>query len=368
MMRQTWVLPVLTAALAFAGPAPHNTFEDLSKQAAARDANRPAEAMDLYRKALKLKPSWKEGLWFLATLQYESDQYTDCRDTLRRMVLLDPTAGPAFGVLGLCEHETHQYDRALEHLKRSFALGMTGTTQMEEVLRFHEALLLTRAGEYEAALSRYVWFARVTKDTPQVVEGIGLAALRKPMLPGEYPPAEREFILTVGRAMYEAMARHPKIAEQAFEDLIVRYSDKPNVHYLYASFLLSSNADLAVEEFKRELEISPTHVPAMVALSLEYLRRNEAASGLAVARKAVKVAPDSFAAHNALGRLLLETGDAKGAIEHLELATKMEPNSPQNHIALSQAYAKAGRSEDAKREREKFLALRKELDAASRPQ
>jgi Flp pilus assembly protein TadD len=64
----------------------------------------------------------------------------------------------------------------------------------------------------------------------------------------------------------------------------------------------------------------------------------------------------------------LESGDVPGAIQKLELATKLEPNSPQNHIALSQAYAKAGRAEDAKRERERFLALRKEIDAVSKPQ
>ena len=360
---------LLTLAIAAAATTPQPGFEQLSKRAdAARQANRSSEAIDLYRKALKLRPEWKEGLWFLATLEYEADQFPGCRDTLRRLVGIDETAGPAFGLLGLCEYETREYDRALSHLKKWVVLGMAGPEQMQEVLRFHEALLLTRAGEYEVALSRYVWFARVTKDTPQIIEAIGLAALRKPMLPNEYPPGERELVLAAGRAMYEALARHPKSAEQAFQDLVTRYSDTPNVHYLYASYLLSSNADLAVEEFKRELESSPAHVPAMIALAVEYLKRNDVASGLVFAKKAAETAPDSFAAQNALGRLLLESGDVKGAIEKLELATKLEPNSPQNHIALSQAYAKAGRTDDAKREREKFLALRKEIDALSKPQ
>src|SRR5581483_817126 len=201
--------------------------------------------------------------------------------------------------------------------------------------------------------------------TPSLIEAVGLAALRMPLLPQEYPPQDRELVLTAGRASFEAIARRPQTAEAAFHDLMIRYADRPNVHYLYGTYLLSSNPDEAVNQFKAELEIEPQNVPCLVNLSLEYLRRGDAAAGVPYAQKAVQYAPGSFPGHNALGRLLVETNDLKGGIEQLEIATRLDPESPQNHIALATAYAKAGRTEDAKRERQLFLDLRKELDAAA---
>jgi hypothetical protein len=41
----------------------------------------------------------------------------------------------------------------------------------------------------------------------------------------------------------------------------------------------------------------------------------------------------------------------------------LAPASPQVRIALATAYAKAGRKDDAARERQEFLKLRKEVDA-----
>jgi len=37
------------------------------------------------------------------------------------------------------------------------------------------------------------------------------------------------------------------------------YPDAPNVHYAYGVFLMNQDADAALKEFRRELEISPSH-------------------------------------------------------------------------------------------------------------
>jgi len=51
-----------SAAQAPAPSAP--SFATLSTQAqTARDANQFEKAVDLYKRALKLKPNWEDGLW-----------------------------------------------------------------------------------------------------------------------------------------------------------------------------------------------------------------------------------------------------------------------------------------------------------------
>jgi len=63
-------------------------------------------------------------------------------------------------------------------------------------------------------------------------------------------------------------------------------------------------------------------------------------------------------AHNALGRALVESGDLDNGIKELELSKQQAPGSPQTRIALASAYARAGRNEDAARERAEFLKLK----------
>ena len=73
--------------------------------------------------------------------------------------------------------------------------------------------------------------------------------------------------------------------------------------------------------------------------------------------QAVAAAPNAFAARKALGQALLDTGDVEGAIRELELGIKLAPQSPGLHFTLAKAYQRAGRLDDAARERAEFTRL-----------
>jgi Flp pilus assembly protein TadD len=178
--------------------------------------------------------------------------------------------------------------------------------------------------------------------------------------------------MDVGRVMYDATAlRTTAVLMSAaevgteFKILVDKYPETPNIHYLYGSFLMFADADSGLREIKRELEISPAHVPAMVTIAHEYIQRKDFQAALPYAQKAVEVEPQSFAARTIFGRVLVEGDlDSKRGVEELEKARTLAPGSPQVRIALASAYAKIGRKEDAARERREFLKLRQEVDAA----
>jgi choline-sulfatase len=67
--------------------------------------------------------------------------------------------------------------------------------------------------------------------------------------------------------------------------------------------------------------------------------------------KAIELQPESAWAHYEIGATLLKTGDFKTAIVHLEIAAGRLPGFSPAHLALAEAYDHVGRSEDAKRER-----------------
>jgi tetratricopeptide (TPR) repeat protein len=265
-------------------------------------------------------------------------------------------------MLGLCLFQTGEYERAGVALQRGRSLGVNDNSELAGVVRYHTALLYIRFEYFENAFDVLSEFLRVGNDSPKVVEAFGLTMLRMPYLPTEIPAAQREKILIAGQAGLNMAARRQDQARAAFDTLLAQYPNDPNVHYAFGVFMLSQDADVALKEFKRELEISPNHYAAMTQMAFEYMKRDQYNDALPLAEKAVQLAPKLYAARNVLGRVLLELGQVDRSIKELEEGVKLAPSSPEMHFALARAYTRAGRKDDATRERETFKKLQDEYN------
>lgn len=340
-----------------------DAFERVSKEAGeARQQNRVAAATGLYRQAVKLRPSWAQGWWFLGELLYDQDQYPEARDALRRLVSIDHKAGPGFALLGLCEYETKEYARALDDINEGRRLGLGEDPQARRVVLFHAMLLLTRFQRYDSALQVLEKVLRSGDATPAVIQAAGLAGLRRPLLPEDVPAADKGLIDAAGQAVCAVAGKRPADAQKYFAELLARYPKAPNVHYLYGTFLLPGDEEAGVREFEKELELNPKQAEVLATLALEYEKRGDSAKAIAYARRAVDAAPDFFAAHGVLGRLLANAGEVEKGIHELEIARQQAPDSPQVHFSLAAAYAMAGRKADAARERAEFVRLKQLAD------
>ena len=338
-------------------------FEHFVKQAdEARLAERFEDAIRLYGEALKIKPKWPDGWWYVGAIFYQKDLYSQARDAFQNLVALEPERGPAWAMLGLCLFQTGEYERAAVALQRGRSLGVIDNSELAGVVRYHTALLYIRFEYFENAFDVLSEFLRVGNDSPKVIEAFGLTMLRLPYLPKEIPAAQREKILIAGQAGLNMAARRQDQARAAFDTLLSQYPNDPNVHYGFGVFMLSQDADVALKEFKRELEISPNHHAAMTQMAFEYMKRDQFNDALPLAEKAVQLAPKLYAARNVLGRVLLELGQVDRSIKELEEGVKLAPASPEMHFALARAYTRAGRKQDAARERETFKKLQDEYN------
>jgi tetratricopeptide (TPR) repeat protein len=338
-------------------------FERFVRQAdEARLAARLDDAISLYGKALNIKPKWPEGWWYVGAIFYEKDVYPQARDAFQNLVALEPERAPAWGMLGLCLFQTGEYERAASALQRARTIGINDNAELAGVVRYHIALLYIRFEYFENAFDMLAELLRSGNASPKVIEAFGLTMLRMPYLPKEIPAAQREKILIAGQAGINMAARRQEQARAAFDTLLAQYPNDPNVHYAFGVFMLSQDADVALKEFKRELEISPNHFPSMVQMAFEYLKRDQYNEALPLAEKAVQLAPKLYAARNVLGRVLLELGQVDRSIKELEEGVKLAPSSPEMHFALARAYTRAGRKEDAARERETFKKLQDEFN------
>jgi tetratricopeptide (TPR) repeat protein len=341
------------------------SFQQLSRAAErARQANRDDEAIRLYRQALKMKPDWDEGLWNLCSLLYEQEKYPEARDRLRHFVADQPKAGMAWALLGLSEFQTREYARALDHLRQAMTLGTGGSQGMARSVFYYAAVLLTRFEMYDQSQSLLFEMARSGQAESFLVEPVGLAVLRMPLLPTEAPSDRREMVRLAGEAALAVDDQHQDNAEKLFRQMTATYPNEPGVHFLFGTFLINVRPEEGIREMQRELEISPFHVPVRVRLAEEYVKEGKLDLGLSLAEEAVKLDPKDASTHMAYGEALIAKGDPSGGIRELERARDQAPEIVKIRWALFRAYSAVGRSEDARQEK---AAIEKLIQPPAQP-
>jgi tetratricopeptide (TPR) repeat protein len=361
-----WLFFVLLSPFSTGAQENSPTFDDLILRAsAAREQNNIRQAIELYSQAVNLNPKWPDGWWFLGSLQYGADAYAAARDALTRYLELTPNAGPALALRGLCEFETTEYPQSLKDIQQALSLGAANQPRNEKILRYHEALLLTRTGKFEEALQRYGLLAKNAPANPELLAAIGLAGLRTPLLPKEIAANQMDLFVAAGNGTFQFMSGDKVKAKQAFQDFFKRFPKEPNAHYLYGYLLFPTDPDEAVTEFKREVEVSPTNPFAQAVLAWDSLFRNNPSEALQYAQKAAATAPELPVAQLVLGRSLVETGNIEDGTKHLEKALQLEPGNIEIHLALVKAYSESGRKVDARRERLLCLQITQEETAQS---
>lgn len=336
------------------------SFDDLAaRAAAARDQQDIPLAIELYRKAELLKPDWAEGWFYLGLLQYEGNQFPEAIDAFNHLLRLQPTASPALALRGLCEFETGAYDDSLRDLDMAVAHGAANEPHNEQIIRFHLAQLLARAGRFQDALDQYKFFATKHVDAPDLLLGIGLAGLRVATLPKDVPASDREIYQAAGQPGYALLAEESDRADDLFRQLFAHYPNTPNLHLFYGVLLSSHDPALAADEFRTEATLFPGNETARALLAFTLVIAGRYSEALPEAEHAYSVAPDMEMAQLALGRSLVETGDAKRGADLLNLVLKTDPNNLEAHLGRVSIYSRTGRREEANRERLLCLGLPK---------
>jgi tetratricopeptide (TPR) repeat protein len=313
--------------------------------------------MELYRKALGIDPRWQDGWWFLGLLQYGSGAYAAASDAMSRLLALQPDAGPALAIRGLCEFETGDYTHSLADIQKGLAFGAADDARHEQILFYHEAILLTRLEKFSDALKVYSVFAEHKLSSPDLLVAIGLAGLRIPLLPKDAAGDQQALLTSVGDATFKFMGGDQKAAQQAFNDLFERFPTARNAHFHYGNLLLAFGPEAAAPQFKKELEVAPDNAEARILLAWSLLMQNRADEALPYARRIAQEEPERAASQLILGRALLDTGNIAAAIEHLQHGIKLQPDNIEIHIASAKAYSKSGRDDDARRERALCLQI-----------
>ncbi len=353
----------LASAASVAGDAqapaepPPSSFEQMKAKAeAARDTDQIEEALRYYNQLLKMRPEWAEGWWHIGALNYDRDQYSPARDGFAKFVVLEPENGQGWGMLGLCEYQLGQHVNALQHLVKARTLGLGGNEELARVVRFHQALLLNLGEQFEAAMTILRGFALQNRESPAVLDAMGLSVLRIPGPVSSLTTEDQAMVRQFGKAAFLRVQDKQPDALRMFEELEAKYRGRPNVAYAYAVALVkeTEGREKALEQFKKELERDPNHVPAMLQYGFESLAQDRPDQALPYAKKAAELMPKSFVPFYLQGQIYLKLNDLALAVRMLEEARLLAPASSKVLYSLALAYRRAGRSEDAAKTRAEF--------------
>jgi tetratricopeptide (TPR) repeat protein len=349
-------------------PPPAGAGTAAERADAARLANRPDEAIPLYRAALASNPEWAEGWFHLGTLLYAQDDCGGAVSAFERAASLAPTTGTPRVMLGLCQFQLGRGDDALANLQKGRALGISADPQLRRVVQYHEALLLLERDEFERAQETLDSLSAEAVDEPAVLVALGQAVLRvRPAAMETGDAAQRDLLIRAGRAEHLAARKKFEESRQAYEQLAADFPHLRNVQYAVGRFFASiAQPERAVAAYERELERFPDHVPARLGIAAIKAETDPAAA-LPYAEEAVRLNPNIALGHYLLGSLLLRTGGDLGrAIAALETAERSVRDDPGLYYALGRAYARAGRPDDAARARDVFKRLTDAQQAAAR--
>jgi len=248
-----------------------------SRADAARDADRSGEAIALYQKALALRPGWGAGWWSLAMLQYDQKAFRPAAEAFQKASALSPKNGVARVMLGLSEFELGQDAAALRHIQEGRELGLPDDPQLNNVVLYHEGVLLRRKGMFKEALQRLhsVCFAGV--QNPDLVQSLGMVALWRSD-PRPASGTDAEVVARVGRA--ECLAGQKKFdeARQIYAAVVRDQPHFPNLHYAYGWFLIGiEDMPAGHAEMEEEVKNNPRNVMARLQIAATRYKVDSAA-------------------------------------------------------------------------------------------
>ncbi len=272
-------------------------------------------------------------------------------------------------MLGLCQYQLNLNDRAMANIKAAKDLGIRKEEQLENVLQYHEGMLLLRKGDYERAIevtatARLKGRAeRSLRHGPRHGSAFNVAQKRART---RNRPSDRLSSAPAAPST-DSLLKKTDDAKKEYLALTQEFPDFPNVHYAFGRFLLTiQDTEEAVPAFQEEIKRNPTHIRARMQIAATHYRVDSAdwhsvrcRSGQARAEISVRTLSSRACSISILVMSPMRFRNLKPR----RACLLAKPNS--NSLWVT-AYAKAGRKEDAARARAAFRNLGGAKESASK--
>jgi tetratricopeptide (TPR) repeat protein len=284
------------------------------------------EAIVAFQQALKRKPELLGANLFLGMAYLRASQYQNAIVPLKKVISLYPKELKAYINLSYAYQETSRIEDSARILEKANELFPNNTEVLYNLGKSYTKLME----------KSYRQMADVDGDSYRFHQVMGDSyELRK-----DFPNAQAEYL---------------KALEKCPDPYL------PGLHYsLGSSFWMEGRWDRAMEEFKKELAISPADYMSNWKLGDTFVALRQYDDARPYLEKAIKEKPDLGQAYRDMGKLCLLTGQPQEAIGYLNKVKQLSPDESSVHYLLAQAYRKLGQPTQVKAELEMFQKLRRE--------
>jgi len=324
------VLCVLALGCALHAQEGPSDFDQLvAKAEAARGAGAADDAIRYYQGAVRIRPQWEEGWWYLGTLLYDVDRFADAVVPFQHVTELEPKLGPAWGFLGLCEFELGNDAGSLDHLQRAQQLGFAEDPELRKVALYHLTLLLSANSQFERATELLVSEFGGAHVPDQIRTAMGMALLRIPLLPSRLDPSKDALVQAAGDTATLLAARNMDAAFASFSRMLQEYPDTPYLHYAYGSALAAAGRNQEAEvQFREESRMSPKSPLPLIALASLAMQDKRPHDALVAAQQAKDLPPDLAAVHAALADAYQALGQTASATSERARQAELADRAP----------------------------------------
>ncbi len=294
---------------------------------------RDEEAIAAFQQALKRKPELLGANLFLGMAYLRDSQYAKAIAPLKKVISLYPKELRAYLNLSFTYQETGRLQDSAMILEKANVLFPNNTEVLYNLGKSYTKLMETT----------YKQMAQIDGDSYRFHQVMGDSyELRK-----DFPNAQAEYLM--------ALEKSPD-------------PNLPGLHYsLGSSFWMEGRWDRAVEEFKKELDVSPVDSMTNWKLGDTYIALRKYDEARPYLENAIKEKPDLGQAYRDMGKLSILTGQPEEAIGYLKKVEQLAPEESSVHYLLAQAYRKLAKPAEVKAELEMFQKLRaQEADRAAK--
>jgi len=272
---------------------------------------------------------------------FEKGDLKAALNILDEVLLLDKNNAEAYAKSGVILIRMGRFHEGLVRLKRAVELE-------PEKVEYHRSLAHSYEfrSHYDDAIRVYRTITNLappgSSNHAEAVKKIAFLNATKLARSGEVEKAKAIFI---------------QLAEKYPDDFMIRYS-------LGLAYFILRDAEKALVEFERVIELNPRYLNAYLNLASVYEMRGEISLAIESLEKIIALAPESRIGNKARERLgiieaslISSSGNHQDALDILDDVIRINADSVPALLLMAKAYAQLGRVESAEESYQKVLKL-----------
>lgn len=328
-------------------------------------------------RAVKLNPSFTEGLWLLAGVYDKQRDYSAAIEAYQKVVALDPSRAEAFFGLGSILKRTSRHQEAADALEKAIALNVTIKEVFFELGDTYEAMqdwakaaaayekylaakpevtwngylrlgfCRTQLKQYDAAIAAFLAAQKGQPKDLKVNFSLAEAYEKAGQLEkaeevynslAQINPAEARSYYSQALRIYNAAGRYDKAIGPAKKIVDLEPKNEMNIYNLGLMYFQLKNYNEAIAAFKQCLAIKPDMPNAWFQIGSAYLNEKMYKEAIDAFKKFTAITPDEPGGWLSMGVCYMYLKNFEGALEPIKKAVDLKPDNANAQYNLAIVY------------------------------